>query len=538
MPKNDVDLVISYIENYRKELEKNKQYLELKYINEIFYEYVKKLISKYSINKDFISAIKLCKYIYKNYPDDTDNIKMYINCFENTSPKDLYIINNQELRETRNDAEICRIISEIYLKRGNYKKALISYCFFLKMLNKNKLNFIDLYFIQIYYLEMYNQTNNVDYKRKALVCLKKALEIEPKNKTIMQKAIVIASEIKDYKSLRKYFNKYINLGYDMNLLLISLYGDLCMFEKDIEGWKKYCRLYQKHKSSIYSDNLNKPEWTGKENLSKSTLLIINEEGYGDNFLIWGYIPRLKKNCEKIIYYMEDTLYELFKNNDLDIDIYPLSSTNIKNLKYDYYIPCMSVPIALNVTLENISVNGGYIKADERLVKKYREKYFDNGKFKIGIAFRGRNISSDIYSLRKNIPAEKFSSLDSLNNVQFYCLTKDAADEELKCFKRNGIINLAKEFSSFADTAAAIENMDIVVSGDNCILNLAGAMGKKTLGMFSYYYPPGRWYDLSREDCGYYKSVKPIINDENDNWEISMQKAVKEIQSIMADDKMI
>ena len=54
------------------------------------------------------------------------------------------------------------------------------------------------------------------------------------------------------------------------------------------------------------------------------------------------------------------------------------------------------------------------------------------------------------------------------------------------------------------------------------------MGKKTIGIYNYHYE-FRWYDLSGEDCGWYKSVKPIVNDPYDNWDKSMQKAIIEIQ---------
>ena len=205
---------------------------------------------------------------------------------------------------------------------------------------------------------------------------------------------------------------------------------------------------------------------------------------------------------------------------------PKSLVDLSKIQFDYYIPSMSIPIALKLNKETISVGQGYIKANSELVKEYKEKYFNNNKFKIGISFAGSingNRSRDIL-------IENFLPLDKLKNVEIYSLTKDISDQKFDCFKNNKIINIAKDFKNFADTAAAIENLDIVLTSDNCILNLAGALGKKTLALFNWHYE-FRWFDLSKENVIWLTSVEPIVNDKIDNWSYSINKAVEKIEKI-------
>ena len=184
---------------------------------------------------------------------------------------------------------------------------------------------------------------------------------------------------------------------------------------------------------------------------------------------------------------------------------------------------MSLPVALDLDKENISVGGGYIKPKTELVQNFREKYFDNDKFKIAVAFEG--IASN---KKRDIPLKNLLLLDKLDNVELYCFTKDIDDKTLKAFKNHKVINIAKDFENFADTAAALQCVDLVVSSDNCILNLAGAIGKKTIGVFNYHYE-FRWYDLTGEDCGWFTSVKPIVNNSDNDWNLSMQKVVELIK---------
>ena len=105
------------------------------------------------------------------------------------------------------------------------------------------------------------------------------------------------------------------------------------------------------------------------------------------------------------------------------------------------------------------------------------------------------------------------------------------DYFLQQFYYNKINNIAKDFRNFADTAAAIENLDLVLCTDNGLLNLAGALGKKTFALFNYD-REFRWFDLSGENVVYYDSVKPFVNDDIDNWQSSIQPAINEIKKLI------
>ena len=78
-----------------------------------------------------------------------------------------------------------------------------------------------------------------------------------------------------------------------------------------------------------------------------------------------------------------------------------------------------------------------------------------------------------------------------------------------------IVNLAGTFVDFSDTAAALTNMDLVISSDNVILNLSGALGIKTFGLFNEQYEY-RWFDLP-ESSGWYNSITPFVAKKQNDW---------------------
>ncbi len=79
-----------------------------------------------------------------------------------------------------------------------------------------------------------------------------------------------------------------------------------------------------------------------------------------------------------------------------------------------------------------------------------------------------------------------------------------------------ITSIGKTFNNFTDTSAAIKNMDLVITTDNVILNLAGSLGVKTIALFNKE-TNYRWFKTTGENVGWYNCVKPLQVDYEDNW---------------------
>lgn len=522
---------ISSFENYKKSLKKlvetsksNKDIdEEIKYTEELFTKKVKALSAEFLNSKDYYNALKLCNYLYNNFAYDKENIHNYIKALEAVEQYDLGIIIAKELLQHENTHENYKLISKIYDKNKDYQEAIDCYYKYLKLIRRTELDINDNNTLGCLFFNKY-VLKGQDPKdaQQALDYFVHALKFDPTSKIYLKNTINAAIKAKNYAIEKKCWEEYIKNGYASKDDEFT-YSASCIRNGDIKGWAKYYNSrFKKNEPTIYP-KLDKPEWTGKEDISNSTLLVHYEQGYGDNFLMWGYMPRLVKMAKKVIYYIQNNAYDLVKDNEFGVQVCSQKNTKLSELQYDYHIPCMSIPIALDLDKNNISVGGGYIKANKEISQLYKEKYFNTDKFKIGIAFNG--IASNA---KRDIPIESLKLLDNIKNVQFYCLNTEIDDKVLKCFKNNNVINLGKEFKNFSDTAAAIENTDIIISSDNCVLNLAGAMGKRTIGIFNYHYE-FRWYDLSGNDCGWFKSVKPIVNNEYNNWDISIKKAMEEIE---------
>ena len=497
---------------------------EIAYSNSLVVTKLSALSKEYFDNKDFCNALICHKEILGIDAENIENIKNYIKCLEELKQFDIVIELYKYLLKIDDNYENYKSLSDTYSKNKKHKEALKTYYQYLKLKDITDLNDGQNNSLGCLYFNYYNEESKKQKTiERSLRYFIKAVRQNSNNKVYLRNVISAATRAKRDDIAKKYWDKYFSLGYT-NIEDEFAYSAFCISTGDFENWGKYYnRRFQRENPGLYPKT-DKPEWTGNEDLSDKTLLVHFEQGFGDTILTFGYVPRLVKMAKRVIFVVQDLLYPLLCMNKYGVQIIRQSDAlDLSKFHFDYFIPSMTLISALKLDKTNISVGEGYINPNNELVEKFKKKYFNTDKLKVGIAFASKGMKE------RDIPLEQLVKIDELKDVEFYCLSKDITDKQLSVFKNNKVVNIAKKCNDFADTAAAIANTDIVVSTDNCILNLAGAIGKETLGLFNYHFE-FRWYDLTKEDVGYYTSVKPIINKEFDDWSESVNKVISYINN--------
>lgn len=414
-----------------------------------------------------------------------------------------------------------KTIGYIYHQLGDYSKASKYMNTFILNGSSAQITGEDYNLIGYYYERLYTlKTRSLKDLSKALNNFILAVQKEPNNKHYLKNVTITASK-GNYQGLAgRYWKKLLKLG-GLNNDDKFDYSAYCLKNGDFENWGKYFEFrFDKETNPTVIPKIDKPRWDGSQDISDKTLLVCYEQGFGDTILMAGYLPRLTKLAKKIIYVVQDSLYTLLKDSFKDIDI--ISATQFRNnttIKYDYYIPSMSIPVVLKLNRDNISVGEGYIKPNEEIAYRYKTLFFDNNKLKIGLSLAG-NKGGDT---TRDIPIEAILPLTELDNTQVYLLNKDIEIDN------PNIINLGGTFNDFYDTAGAIANCDIVISADNVLMNLAGAIGVKTFGLFNYN-NQFRYFDLTGDNIVWYTSVKPFVCDDIDNWKSVIDKVIGDISN--------
>lgn len=370
---------------------------------------------------------------------------------------------------------------------------------------------------------LYKKIDEYDTLDKQIENYQKSLLLNENFSGALRNIALACARAEKYDDSTKYFKKLFEI--DPTPDDYFYYACMRIKLKDFEeGWKYYEYRFAKIFGPTTYPLIEKPPWQG-ENIKDKTLLIRYEQGFGDSLQFFRYIKQIRPRVGKIIFVVQKELFDLFKLNADGIEIVS-SQPPLEELNFDYHLPIMSLPLVLNIAPDDFPYSEGYIKADSKKVEQYRQKYFDNDCLKIGISWHGALLGNP----RRNVPLSTFLQLKELGeNVKIYSFQKENTAKNLKNIaNRMEIVNLGQTFDDFSDTAAAMENLDLFITSDNGIFNLAGAMGKKTyvlLGKDSEW----RWF-LDDKKTPWYDSVTIFKKEkETDSWNLAMGKIIKKIQ---------
>ena len=181
---------------------------------------------------------------------------------------------------------------------------------------------------------------------------------------------------------------------------------------------------------------------------------------------------------------------------------------------DFVPPVMSLPLAFGTHPANVP----YLRVPpERRTLQFGPRRQQ----RIGLAWSGSPQSYD----RSAIPAETLAPLLALPGYEFHCLQKEIAarDQAWLDIHRPPIVMHTRSLGDFADTAALIDQMDVIVSIDTAVAHLAGALAKP-LNLLLPFNPDWRWM-LGRTDSPWYPTARLFRQPSRGNWATAVQGVI-------------
>jgi ADP-heptose:LPS heptosyltransferase len=198
--------------------------------------------------------------------------------------------------------------------------------------------------------------------------------------------------------------------------------------------------------------------------------------------------------------------------------------------FDVVCPVMSLPLALKTTLETIPTGTPYLSVSETKKQYWQAKLGKKTKPRIGIVWSGSmtNPIDNNLCARRNIPLAQLKPLFDLP-FEFYVLQKDIRPEDKPIL--DGLRQLhchQDELKDFADTAALIQEMDLVISVCTSVAHLAGALDHKTWVLLPYS-ADYRWM-LNEKESPWYPSVELIRSEKIADWSDVVQQTIQQLKT--------
>ncbi len=253
---------------------------------------------------------------------------------------------------------------------------------------------------------------------------------------------------------------------------------------------------------------DKPEWDGKE-LKGKTILLHQEQGFGDMIHFARYIPMVKEKGGTVVVETQPQLSRLISTID---GVAKVVNAGSDLPAFDVYAPMMSLGRLFGTTLDTVPAAVPYLKApDARAVPLPASL---SNPLKVGIAWAGRPTHAN--DAKRSSSFGHFTELMGLANVAFYSLqTGPAAGDIAKHGCEAFVTDMAARMNDFADTAAVIGQLDLVISVDTAVAHLAGALGAPVWVVLPH---PGDWrWMMGRDDSPWYPTMRLFRQSAPGDW---------------------
>jgi len=276
-----------------------------------------------------------------------------------------------------------------------------------------------------------------------------------------------------------------------------------------EGWQEYEWRWKLHHFSSHKRLFKQPLWDGKP-LPNGTLLLHAEQGLGDAIQFVRYAALARSRCTRVVLECPRPLVNLFKSvagADLVIAAGdPLPAFNA-------HTPFMSLPRLFATTPETVPAPLLYLELPKDIPERLHLP--PTRKRRIGLVWAGS--PDNKIDRRRTLPARTFAALVAGTNADFVSLQVGPRAEEVSDLAAGKVVFACEgHVGDFADTAAVISQLDLVVGVDTAVVHLAGALGIPTW-MLVPFSPDYRWL-LEREDTPWYRSIRLFRQKKNETWD--------------------
>jgi tetratricopeptide (TPR) repeat protein len=280
------------------------------------------------------------------------------------------------------------------------------------------------------------------------------------------------------------------------------------------GWPSYERRYEVPGLQMRRVDLPIPIWAGQP-LNGKTILVHEEQGFGDTIQFARYLPLLKQQGARVAMLAQPLLQRLLRPLLQDIEV--LSSVP-PGRSFDYRCPLLSLPHRFNTALATIPQNVPYLFADQALVSQWRETIGTHG-FKVGICWQGN--PNNPLDAGRSVPLSHYATLAAIPNLRLICLQTHYGLDQIETLSDPTVIErLGDDFGmgsdAFVDIAAAMNCVDLVVTSDTASAHLAGALGRPTWVALRLA-PDWRWL-LERSDNPWYPSMRLFRQRTEGDWQ--------------------
>ena len=333
--------------------------------------------------------------------------------------------------------------------------------------------------------------------------------------TLLHSQERVDEEIALYRQLLTRDPSFVEGHWNLSLALLTK-GEF------FEGWQEYEWRFKKNSPVLIRD-YHQPRWDGTP-LNGKTILLHSEQGFGDTIQFARYAPLVTELGGKVVIECQAVVLKRLLCSLSDVDVV-VSGDPLP--RFDCHLPLLSLPLIFNTSLQSIPARIPYLSPNHCDVETWRLRLGPAKGLRIGLVWFGRQ--NLILNRKRSCPLRNFEHILSMQHVEFYSLQVGEGREQLsESSCTSSIIDYSDKFVDFAETAAFIMNLDLVITVDTAVAHLAGALGISTWTLLPFG-ADWRWQQ-QRLDSPWYPTMRLFRQPTSGDWHSVMQEVQEALLS--------
>lgn len=355
---------------------------------------------------------------------------------------------------------------------------------------------------------------------EADACYQQALALAPDSPLIHTGLGVLQNNTWRSAEAERSFRRAIVLDPDYVLARLNLGFLLLQQGRFDEGWQhhenRYSPALPDQDKFPYPINVPFPQWRG-EPLTGKSLLVWPEQGLGDEIQFCRYLPLLKRQgAAHITLVCKTPLTALMKTLEGVDSVLAVDEALADIAAHDYWTYPLSCPLHCKTDSASIPDSIPYLRASPERMAHWSERLPRHG-LRVGLVWKGNRFHDN--DGHRSLPhLSTLAPLWAVPGVHFISLQKGQGEDEARSPALDqALVHLGSELSDFADTAAIVAQLDLVIAVDTAVAHLAGALGKPCWVLLPAYKTDWRWLEGCADSPWYPGSMRLYRQPANEDW---------------------
>jgi tetratricopeptide (TPR) repeat protein len=364
------------------------------------------------------------------------------------------------------------------------------------------------------YAEVHNNrgivVGELDRPAEALWNHERAIELKPDYAEAFYNRGNALRELHRYREALGSYERAVALKPDYASAHWNLADCYLLLGDFARGWREYEWRWKLEQRETARRDFRQPLWLGNATLAGRTILLHSELGLGDTLLFCRYAKEVAARGARVVLEVQPPLLPLLSDLEGVTRAVPRGAPLPA---FDCHCPLMSLPLAFKTDLSNIPADIPYVRSDHERVGAWRATLGNKHKPRVGVVWGGSK------ALRNDKRSMTLAQMLPLLRdwAEWVSLQKEVRESDAALLaSRTDLRHFGDELNDFVDTAALIELMDLVVTVDTSVANLAGAMGKPLWILLPFNPHDWRWL-LDREDSPWYPTARLFRQPASGDW---------------------